>query len=428
MASDDSDDEDVDEDDEDDGDYKSSLLSSLVLQYPPPGGANGENVNMCAVSVLRICILCALVAANPSMFILRNPCLYTFMFWGVVLSAVLAFYRVSTADPGYLHRCPSIMAEDYRTAALGSTSFASAVVDFSSSEPTGSNPSAEVKEVTPASSSSLSTSASSSIAAGLATAAAAAPLGLIELTKLGKGGKSDGVSSFSDTGTASGGAGTGTKDLVLALDEQQPITPVNAPKGSYVWVDGGLLQYGKALRFCKVCQMWQPLRTKHCRECRRCVLTHDHHCPWIGTCVGEKNRQYFFLFLSTQLLELCWAAVELIRPMVTTTIPLEWVLLWIASVLMLALCIILVVFVSCMWTYQAFLAATNLTTWEHVSGNKVTYLRDHEEGFSPFTKGVKHNLYHFFFPPLHQLSMTHWEPFGDKATPNKIEKIINHCC
>ncbi|SCP04486.1 palmitoyltransferase, putative [Plasmodium ovale] len=42
----------------------------------------------------------------------------------------------------------------------------------------------------------------------------------------------------------------------------------------------------------------RPERAHHCRSCRRCVLRMDHHCPWIGTCVGEKNLKFFFLFLS----------------------------------------------------------------------------------------------------------------------------------
>ncbi|EAA21590.1 DHHC zinc finger domain, putative [Plasmodium yoelii yoelii] len=41
----------------------------------------------------------------------------------------------------------------------------------------------------------------------------------------------------------------------------------------------------------------RPERAHHCRTCQRCVLKMDHHCPWIGTCVGEKNLKFFFLFL-----------------------------------------------------------------------------------------------------------------------------------
>lgn len=35
-------------------------------------------------------------------------------------------------------------------------------------------------------------------------------------------------------------------------------------------------------RFCISCNAEQPLRTKHCKSCRKCVSTYDHHCPWVG--------------------------------------------------------------------------------------------------------------------------------------------------
>lgn len=56
------------------------------------------------------------------------------------------------------------------------------------------------------------------------------------------------------------------------------------------------------LRYCDKCNIYQPIRTRHCHDCGRCTRCFDHHCPWIGNCVGENNRRYFLPFLYFQCL------------------------------------------------------------------------------------------------------------------------------
>jgi hypothetical protein len=52
-----------------------------------------------------------------------------------------------------------------------------------------------------------------------------------------------------------------------------------------------------SLRFCTQCLIDMPLRARHCRMCQKCVSTYDHHCPWLGNCVGERNRKHFYAYL-----------------------------------------------------------------------------------------------------------------------------------
>ena len=35
----------------------------------------------------------------------------------------------------------------------------------------------------------------------------------------------------------------------------------------------------------------------HCHDCDVCIIDLDHHCPWIGKCVGKKNLCAFYYFL-----------------------------------------------------------------------------------------------------------------------------------
>lgn len=62
-------------------------------------------------------------------------------------------------------------------------------------------------------------------------------------------------------------------------------------------------------RYCTVCNIEQPIRAKHCKDCGRCIALHDHHCPWLGICVGERNRFQFYWYLVVQCAELWWGTV-----------------------------------------------------------------------------------------------------------------------
>lgn len=44
---------------------------------------------------------------------------------------------------------------------------------------------------------------------------------------------------------------------------------------------------------CADCQLVRPPRAHHCSQCHKCVTRMDHHCPWVGQCIGLGNHKIF---------------------------------------------------------------------------------------------------------------------------------------
>lgn len=162
---------------------------------------------------------------------------------------------------------------------------------------------------------------------------------------------------------------------------------------------------------CSKCLIRKPLRSKHCNNIGKCVISYDHYCVWVNNTIGINNRLDFIITIS-MLCALQFVSIPFYYKTINSiasngTDIFHWTdaFLMLRNYPALVLCFIYQPLIS-LWEFhliitQLYLVAKNLTLFEVTNHSRQRFLtkiveNDQTYYVNKFDRGIMQNIKDFF--------------------------------